>query len=83
MAPRFLTLADVAETLALSAHQTYQLVRTGQLRAIKIGSQWRVEVSELEDFVERMYAEAASCLPEERTQPDAPSSLLPPGPLSR
>lgn len=57
MAPRFITLADVAETLALSPHQTYQLVRTGQLRAIKIGGQWRVEVAELEEFVERMYAQ--------------------------
>lgn len=62
MAPRFITLADVAETLALSSHQTYQLVRTGQLRAIKIGGQWRVEVAELEAFVERMYAQTETYL---------------------
>jgi excisionase family DNA binding protein len=62
MAPRFITLADVADTLALSSHQTYQLVRSGQLRAIKIGGQWRVEVAELESFVERMYEQTETYL---------------------
>jgi excisionase family DNA binding protein len=57
--PRFLTLADVAEVLNTSSAQVYALVRQGQLRAIKIGGrgQWRVEASELEDFIKRMYAE--------------------------
>jgi excisionase family DNA binding protein len=56
---RFLTLADVAEVLNTSAAQVYALVRSNQLRAIKIGGrgQWRVEVSELEAFIQRMYEE--------------------------
>jgi excisionase family DNA binding protein len=51
--PRFLTLADVAEELNISAAQTYALVRNGDLRAIKVGGrgQWRVESSELERFI--------------------------------
>ena len=59
MPPRFLTLADVAEVLSTSSAQVYALVRQGKLRAIKIGGrgQWRVEASELEDFIKRMYAE--------------------------
>ncbi|PRY12444.1 helix-turn-helix transcriptional regulator [Kineococcus rhizosphaerae] len=59
MAPRFLPLADVAETLSISAAQAYALVRTGELRAIKVGGrgQWRVEDSELEDYIQRMYAQ--------------------------
>ena len=59
MAPRFLTLADVAETLNISAPQAYALVRTGELPAIQIGGrlQWRVESAELERYIERMYAE--------------------------
>ena len=59
MAPRFLTLADVAETLNISAAQTYALVRSGDLPAIKIGGrgQWRVEASALEDFIARKYAQ--------------------------
>ncbi len=56
-APRFLTLADVAEVLNISASQTYALVRSGELVAIKIGGrgQWRVERSELEAYIARMY----------------------------
>ncbi len=57
--PRFLTLADVAEVLNTSQAQVYALVRRGELRAIKIGGrgQWRVETTELEAFIERMYAQ--------------------------
>jgi excisionase family DNA binding protein len=57
--PRFLQLADVAETLNTSAAQVYALVRSGELPAIKIGGrgQWRVEASELENFIARMYAQ--------------------------
>jgi excisionase family DNA binding protein len=55
--PRFLQLADVAEMLNISSSQAYALVRSGDLPAIKIGGrgQWRVEVSELERYIERMY----------------------------
>ena len=59
-APRFLTLGEVAEILNTSSAQVYALVRRGELRAIKIGGrgQWRVEVSQLEDYIQRMYDEA-------------------------
>lgn len=58
--PRFLTLADVAEVLNTSAAQVYALVRRGDLPAIKIGGrgQWRVEAVQLEEYIQRMYAEA-------------------------
>jgi excisionase family DNA binding protein len=54
---RFLTLADVAETLNISSAQVYALVRGGDLPAIKIGGrgQWRVERSALESYIERLY----------------------------
>jgi excisionase family DNA binding protein len=56
---RFLTLGDVAEVLNISASQTYALVRSGTLPAIKIGGrgQWRVEREQLEADIERMDAE--------------------------
>ena len=56
-APRFLTLTDVAEVLNTSSAQVYALVRRKELKAIKIGGrgQWRVEASELEAFIQRMY----------------------------
>jgi excisionase family DNA binding protein len=56
---RFLTLADVAETLNISSAQTYALVRSGDLPAIKVGGrgQWRVEAQALEQYIENMYAQ--------------------------
>jgi len=55
--PRFLTLTDVAEILNTSSAQVYALVRRKELKALKIGGrgQWRVEASELEAFIGRMY----------------------------
>ena len=59
MADRFLQLSEVAEILNISSSQTYALVRSGELPAIKIGGrgQWRVERSRLEAYIERLYAE--------------------------
>ncbi len=61
MSPRFLTLADMAEVLNISASQAYALVRNGDVPAIKVGGrgQWRVEANELEAYIARMYAETA------------------------
>ena len=52
-----MTLADIAEILNISAAQAYALVRNGDLPAIKVGGrgQWRVEATELEDYISRMY----------------------------
>jgi excisionase family DNA binding protein len=66
--PRFLTLDDVAEILNVSWSQAYALVRRKELLAIQIGGrgQWRVEVDELERFIQQKYAEArAGAVPEE------------------
>ena len=66
--PRFLTLDDVAEILNVSWSQAYALVRRKELIAIQIGgrNQWRVEVDELERFIQQKYAEArAGTVPEE------------------
>ena len=77
-APRFLQLSDVAEVLNTSSAQVYALVRRGDLRAIKIGGrgQWRVEASELEAYIERMYAEATRFVadhPFEDAEAEAPA----------
>ena len=59
MTPRFLELADVAEELNISPRQAYTLVRSGELPAIQVGGrgQWRVEVTVLEEYIQRKYAE--------------------------
>jgi excisionase family DNA binding protein len=72
--PRFLTLDDVAETLNVSWSQAYALVRRKELIAIQIGGrgQWRVEVDELERFIQQKYAEArAGSVPDDADDEDA------------
>ena len=56
---RFLTLADTAETLAISVNQAYALVRSGELPAIKVGGagHWRVEVTALQAYIDGKYEE--------------------------
>jgi len=70
-AVRFLTLADVAEILNISASQTYALVRSGDLKGIQIGgrNQWRVERTRLEEYIDEAYQRTATSLSE------LPSSL--------
>ena len=55
---RFLTLADTAEVLNVSAGQAYSLVRSGELPAIKIGNSWRVERDVLESYIAAKYEES-------------------------
>ncbi len=59
VARRFIPLTEVSEILDISAAQAYALVRSGDLPAIKVGGrgQWRVETAELENYIQRMYAE--------------------------
>jgi excisionase family DNA binding protein len=57
--PRFLTMDQVSEQLNVSAAQTYALLRTGALRAIKIGGrgQWRIAQVDVESYIEQAYRE--------------------------
>ena len=69
---RFLTLADVAEILNISASQTYALVRSGDLQGIQIGgrNQWRVERTALEDYIAEAYRKSSETLKD--LPPDLP-----------
>ncbi|WP_068403250.1 helix-turn-helix domain-containing protein [Kribbia dieselivorans] len=71
MARRFIPLAEVAEILDVSAAQAYALVRSGDLPAIKVGGrgQWRVEVDELENYIQRMYAETKALMESQHGEP--------------
>ncbi|MFJ3956431.1 helix-turn-helix domain-containing protein [Arthrobacter sp. NPDC090010] len=55
--PRFLTLADVEEVLQINSSQAYALVRSGQLKAIRVGGRgvWRVEADKLEEYIQEQY----------------------------
>lgn len=55
---KFLSIADVAEYLNVSAGQVRTLIRSGQLPAIQVGGrgQWRIETTELDKYVKACYA---------------------------
>ncbi|MCU1411291.1 MAG: DNA-binding protein [Rhodoglobus sp.] len=57
---RFLPLSDIAELLSISTKQAYELVDTGELPAIRVGSagHWRVERRVLEAYIEARYEES-------------------------
>jgi excisionase family DNA binding protein len=77
MTQRFLTLADVTEVLNISTPQAYALVRSGDLPAIQLGGRgiWRVEASELEAYIQRMYAQTrAKIESDEASTPEHPTS---------
>lgn len=54
---RFLTLADVEEILQINSSQAYALVRSGQLKAIRVGGRgvWRIESEKLEEYIQEQY----------------------------
>ena len=86
---RFLTLADTAEVLNISASQAYALLRSGELPAIKVGGrgQWRVERTVLEAYIDGKYEETRrialwnqaeySLLPEYSFDPDRSGRATP------
>ena len=52
-ADELLTIAEVAIYLKLSRRTAWRWCKNGQLPAVKVGHQWRVARSDLENFVRR------------------------------
>jgi len=50
--PTLLTVKEVAELLRVHQRTAYRLITGGTIRAVKIGSQWRVPEQALLDFIE-------------------------------
>lgn len=75
---RFLTVEDLARELNISHAQAYALVRSGSIRAIKIGGrgQWRVERSVLEEFIAQAYQDTQDYVRAQPADPDTISQEL-------
>lgn len=58
--PTLLTVKEVAELLRVHQRTAYRLITSGSIRAIKIGSQWRVPEQALMDFINQGWQESAS-----------------------
>lgn len=62
-APLLLTVHEVAETLRVHQRTAYRLITRGDIKAIKIGSQWRVPEAALLEFIESGWIVAAQRQP--------------------
>lgn len=67
--PNLLTVREVAEMLRVHQRTAYRLITGGSIKAIKIGSQWRVPEKALMDFLEKGWQESAS---QGKKKPDGP-----------
>ncbi len=52
--PLLLTVVQVARLLAVGRTTVYELIRTGDLRTVKIGRARRIPLSALTDYVDRL-----------------------------
>ncbi|NDV19984.1 helix-turn-helix domain-containing protein [Pseudodesulfovibrio sp. JC047] len=58
--PTLFTVREVADFLRVHQRTAYRLITRGSIKAIKIGSQWRVPEKDLIEFIESGWKVAAS-----------------------
>ena len=56
--PRFLTVAEVADTLRVSTMTVYRLIKGGHLGAVRVGKSYRIPEDEVDRFLASRYTEA-------------------------
>ncbi len=73
---RFLTLADVEEILQITSSQAYALVRSGQLKAIRVGGRgvWRIESEKLEEYIQEQYEQTRLSIENSSSTPENSSA---------
>ena len=52
-APRFLTVAEVAELIRVSKMTVYRMVHAGEIPAVRVGRSFRVPQTAVEDLLSR------------------------------
>lgn len=68
--PTLLTVREVADLLRVHQRTAYRLITGGSIKAIKIGSQWRVPESALMEFIESGWKESATTSKKKKADPD-------------
>jgi excisionase family DNA binding protein len=56
--PRFLTPAEVAEQLRVSAMTVYRLIKSGELRAARIGKSYRIREEDVDAYLAARFSDA-------------------------
>lgn len=51
--PLLYTVPEIAYTLRIHPRTAYRLIHDGKLRAVKVGSQWRVPEASLLEFIDK------------------------------
>lgn len=55
---RFLTPAEVAELLRVSSMTVYRLIKSGELRAARIGKSYRISEADVDAYLEARFSDA-------------------------
>ena len=56
--PRFLTPAEVADQLRVSAMTVYRLIKSGELRAARIGKSYRISEDDIDTYLQARFSDA-------------------------
>jgi len=72
----FFTTTEVAERLKVAPRTVGEWIRTGQLRAIKAGRDWRVSPNDLDAFLYANANRPPERAPERVERPSEPSSIV-------
>jgi excisionase family DNA binding protein len=55
---RFLTVAEVAQTMRVSKMTVYRLVHNGELEAVRVGRSFRVPETAVDEYLRKSYFQA-------------------------
>ncbi len=55
---RFLTPAEVAEQLRVSSMTVYRLIKSGELRAARIGKSYRISEDDVDAYLQARFSDA-------------------------
>lgn len=56
--PKLLTPAEVAEELRVSAMTVYRLIKSGELRAARIGKSFRISADDVDAYLQARFSDA-------------------------
>ena len=55
---RYLTVAEVADILRVSTMTVYRLIKSGDLRAVRVGKSYRLSEDDVDAYLANSYTEA-------------------------
>jgi len=56
--PRFLTVLEVADQLRVSTMTVYRLIKSGELRAARVGKSYRLREEDIDAYLSKQYTQA-------------------------